>query len=247
MDNKKIYFASDFHLGIPDHTLSIEREKKIIRWLDTIQYDAKEIILVGDLFDFWFEYKYVVPKGHVRLLGKLASLKDAGIDIKIFTGNHDLWMFGYFEEELNIPVHHDPIQFEANGKKFYVGHGDGVGPGDKGFKFMKKIFKNRFAQFLYSLLHPFLAFKAARYFSKSSRNMNEEEKYLGEDKEWQVMFAKEFLKKEHIDYFIFGHRHIALQIPIGENSTFINLGDWITHNTYAEFDGVKCELKYFEK
>lgn len=242
-----IYFASDFHLGIPDHDTSIEREKKIVRWLYSIEEDAKQIFLLGDLFDFWFEYKYVVPKGYVRLLGKLANLKDKGIDIQVFTGNHDLWMFGYFEKELGIPVHRKPIQFEANGKKFFIGHGDGIGPGDNGYKFMKKIFDSKFNQWLFSLLHPTIAFKLGHYFSGTSRHANQEEKFLGEDKEWQILFAKDILKKEHYDYFLFGHRHIAIQIPIGENSTFINLGDWISHNSYAVFDGEKMELRYFEK
>jgi UDP-2,3-diacylglucosamine hydrolase len=247
MDRTKIYFASDFHLGIPNRSASLEREKKIVRWLDTIKHDAKQIFLVGDTFDFWFEYEHVVPRGYVRLLGKLAELRDSGIDIQAFTGNHDLWMFGYFEEELQIPVHRNTIRFEANGKKFMVGHGDGVGPGDRGFKIMKSVFTNRIAQFLYSLLHPYLAFKLARYFSHNSRMMNEEDTFLGEDKEWQIMYAKEILTKEHIDYFIFGHRHIVLDLPLKENSTFINLGDWVHHFSYAEFDGNICKIKYFEK
>ncbi len=247
MENKHIFFASDFHLGIPDHASSLEREKRIVRWLDQIKSNAKQVFLIGDLFDFWYEYKHVVPRGFVRLLGKIAELKDAGIDVQIFTGNHDLWMFGYFEEELQCKVHHKPIEFTANGKSFYIGHGDGIGPGDKGFKFMKGIFKSRLAQKLFGMLHPYLAFKIARYFSHNSRMLNGENTFLGEDKEWQILFAKEKLKTEHIDYFIFGHRHIAIQIPIGENSSFINLGDWVIFNSYAEFDGQECILKYFEK
>ena len=247
MEKNKIYFASDFHLGIPDYTSSLEREKKIVRWLDSIKYDAQRIYLVGDIFDFWYEYQHVVPRGYVRLLGKLAELRDSGIEMHIFTGNHDLWMFGYFEEELNIPVHHNSIQFEANGKRFFVGHGDGIGPGDRGFKIMKKVFTSKIAQFLYSLLHPWLAFKIARYFSHNSRIMNEVEQFLGEDKEWQVIYAKEVLQKQHVDYFLFGHRHIVLELPIGEGSKFINLGDWVKYFTYAEFDGNTCEIKYFEK
>lgn len=246
MERNKIYFASDFHLGIPNHVDSLVREKKIVHWLNQISADAKAIYLVGDLFDYWFEYEHVVPRGYVRLLGKLAELKDSGIDVHIFTGNHDLWMFGYFEEELNIPVHHNSIQFTANGKKFFVGHGDGIGPGDNGFKFMKKIFTSRFAQWLYSLLHPYLSFKLARYFSYNSRMMNEEEKFLGEDKEWQIVYAREVLQKEHYDYFIFGHRHIVLEYPLNNSSTFINLGDWVRHFTYAVFDGERCTIQHFE-
>lgn len=246
MERNKIYFASDFHLGIPDHASSLEREKKIVRWLDSIRHDAKHIFLVGDLFDFWYEYDHVVPRGYVRLLGKLAELRDSGIDIQAFTGNHDLWMFGYFEEELQIPVHHDSIRFEANGKKFYIGHGDGIGPGDRGYKIMKKVFTSRVSQFLYSLLHPYIAFKVARYFSHNSRIMNEVEQFMGEDKEWQVIYAKEMLQKEHIDYFLFGHRHIVLELPLAGNSTFFNLGDWVKYFTYVEFDGNTCTLKHFE-
>lgn len=247
MERNKIYFASDFHLGIPDFESSLEREKKIVRWLSSIENDAAKIFLVGDLFDFWFEYKYVVPRGHVRLLGKIAELKDKGIDVHVFTGNHDLWMYGYFEEELKVPVHHDSIQFEFGGKKFFVGHGDGIGPGDNGFKFMKRIFKSKAAQVLYGMLHPYIAFKVARFFSHNSRRANEEEAFLGDDKEWQIIYAKEVLQKEHVDYFLFGHRHIVLDKPIAENTTFINLGDWIIHFTYAEFDGNTCKIKYFEK
>ena len=191
MERNKIYFASDFHLGIPDFESSLEREKKIVRWLSSIENDAAKIFLVGDLFDFWFEYKYVVPRGYVRLLGKIAELKDKGIDVHVFTGNHDLWMYGYFEEELKVPVHHDSIQFEFGGKKFFVGHGDGIGPGDNGFKFMKRIFKSKAAQVLYGMLHPYIAFKVARFFSHNSRRANEEEAFLGDDKEWQIIYAKE--------------------------------------------------------
>lgn len=243
---KNMYFASDFHLGIPQHASSLEREKRIVRWLNSIEKNAKAIYLLGDIFDFWFEYKYVVPKGYVRLIGKLAQLKDDGVDVRLFTGNHDMWMFDYFEKEMNIPVHHQSLEFEENGKKFFVGHGDGIGPGDRGYKFIKRVFNGRFNQWLFSLLHPRMAFSLANYFSHSSRQANEEAKFLGEDKEWQIVFAKEKLKTEHIDYFIFGHRHIAIQREIAPGTIFINLGDWISLNSYAVFDGEKTELQYFE-
>ncbi|KRP04872.1 MAG: UDP-2,3-diacylglucosamine hydrolase, partial [Sphingobacteriales bacterium BACL12 MAG-120802-bin5] len=181
-----LYFASDFHLGIPGPSESLEREKRIVRWLESIAPTAERIYLVGDLFDFWFEYKDVVPKGHTRLLGTLARLQDSGIDIEVFTGNHDLWMFGYLESELGVKVHHAPIRFEAGGKQFLVGHGDGIGPGDHGYKWMKKVFTNRLAQRLFGALHPRIAFGMARYWSGKSRMNNEEEAFLGEDKEWQV-------------------------------------------------------------
>ena len=243
---KKIYFASDFHLGIPDQPSSVAREKKIVKWLRSIEDDAAIIYLIGDLFDYWFEYKHVVPRGYVRLLGTLADLKDDGIDIRIFTGNHDLWMKSYFQEELGIPVTTKHVSEEFSGKKFFIGHGDGIGPGDKGYKFMKRIFQSRLNQWMYSQLHPDAATRLANYFSRRSRKNNRREKFLGEENEWQIVFAKEILKKEHFDYFIFGHRHIPLEIPLGDNAVFINLGDWITNFTYAVFDGEKTVLKKFE-
>lgn len=244
---KKLYFASDFHLGIPDHAQSLQREKKIVRWLHSIKNDAAKIYLLGDIFDFWFEYKHVAPKGHVRLLGTLAELRDSGIEIEIFIGNHDMWMFGYFQQELGIPVHRHSIQFEWGGKKFFVGHGDGVGPGDHGYKFIKRVFRNKWSQRLFAMLHPTIAFSIARYWSGKSRDNNEEAAFLGEDKEWQILYAKEILKTAHFDYFIFGHRHIALEVPLKDNCIFYNLGDWVTHFTYLEFDGEKASLEYFEK
>ena len=241
-----IYFASDFHLGVPGHGQSLEREQRIVRWLDSIAPHADRVYLVGDLFDFWFEYRDVVPRGHVRLLGTLARMKDSGIDVQVFTGNHDMWMFGYFEKELGIPVHHDIIRFEVNGKKFLVGHGDGIATGDKGYKFIKKVFTNKVAQKLFGALHPRIAFGMAQYWSGKSRNSHEDEGFLGEDKEWQVIYAKEVLQQEHVDYFVFGHRHIRLELPIG-NSMFYNIGDWMTHHTYLEFDGETCHLKKYDQ
>ncbi|MEZ5012763.1 MAG: UDP-2,3-diacylglucosamine diphosphatase [Chitinophagales bacterium] len=247
MPRDKVYFASDFHLGIPDHGSSLEREKKIVRWLYSIEDDARQIFLVGDLFDFWFEYKHVVPKGYVRLLGKLANMKEQGIDIQVFTGNHDLWMFGYFEKELGIPVHRKNLELELNGKKFLIGHGDGIGPGDRGYKFMKRIFTGKLNQKMFSLLHPDIAIGIANFFSRRSRKSNNMEQYLGEDKEWQIQYANSVLEHRHFDYFIFGHRHICLELALHETSTFINLGDWMTHCSYAVFDGEKTLLKYFEE
>lgn len=243
---KKIYFASDFHLGIPDKATSRKRELLLCRWLDEIQEDAGRLYLVGDIFDVWFEYKNVIPKGYTRFLGKLAELSDGGLQIEAFTGNHDLWMRGYFEEELNIPVHHGPIEFEANNKRFLVAHGDGLGPGDHGYKFLKSVISNPMAQWLYRRLHPDTGVGVANYFSrKGPKHVNAESKFLGEDKEWLIMYCREKLKEKHYDYFIFGHRHLALTYPLSESSTYINLGDWITFNSYAVFDGAQLELKYF--
>ena len=242
---KKIYFASDFHLGLPNQEDSLVREKKIVAWLDSIKDSAEEIYLLGDLFDFWFEYKHAVPKGYVRLLGKLAELKDSGIPIHVFTGNHDLWMFGYFERELGIPVYKDSVVTKIHGKKFYMAHGDGLGPGDKGYKRLKKVFTNRFCQRLFAAVHPSIGIGIANYFSKKSRYENDIPQFLGEDREWLIQYAKRKLESEHYDYFVFGHRHIPVELQLKENCTFYNLGDWITHFSYAEFDGTQMQLKYY--
>ena len=248
-EGKKVYFASDLHLGIPDRESSLAREKRFCSWLDEIKHDAHEIYLVGDLFDVWFEYKNVVPKGHTRFLGKLAELSDEGIHIEVFTGNHDLWMRGYFEQELNIPVHHNPIVRNFNGKKFYIAHGDGLGPGDLGYKMLKRVLRNPVSQWLYRRLHPDTGVGVAGWLSRLGPKHvdGEEEKFLGPDKEWLVQFAYEKLKTEHVDYFIFGHRHIAVEYQLQENSKYINLGDWIRYDSYAVFDGNDLRLKYYKK
>lgn len=246
---KKIYFASDNHLGAPTSQLSQPREKKFVRWLESLRKDAAAIFLLGDLFDFWFEYKTVVPKGFTRTLGKLAEITDSGIPVYYFVGNHDLWMNGYFEEELNIPVYHQPQIFEIGGKKFLIGHGDGLGPGDKGFKRMKKVFTNPASQWLFRWLHPDFGVRMAQYFSVRNRMISGEEdvQFLGEDKEWLVQYAKKKLEKEHFDFFIFGHRHLPLDIALPGESRYINLGDWIGYFSYGVFDGNVLKLKYFEK
>jgi len=245
--HKKIYFLSDFHLGAPDAKSSLDREKKLIRFLDLIRTDAGAIFIVGDLFDFWYEYKKVVPKGYVRILGKLASITDSGIPVHFFTGNHDMWMKDYFQTELNIPVYNDPAAFSFNGKKFLVGHGDGLGPGDHGYKFIKRIFRNRACRWLFGILPPYIGMGIAHYFSRKSRAQTgqSEEKFLGEDKEWLIAYCKEVLKKDHYDYLIFGHRHLPIDFSLGDKSRYINLGDWIRYFSYAEFDGQHLELKYF--
>jgi len=226
---------------------SRQRERLICQWLDIISRDAERLYLVGDIFDVWFEYKNVIPKGYTRFLGKLAELSDAGLRIEAFTGNHDLWMRGYFQEELNIPVHHDPVVFELNGKHFFVGHGDGLGPGDHGYKLLKRVLRNPLAQWMYRRLHPDTGVGVANYFSrKGPKHADSEEKFLGEDREWLILFSREQLRERHYDYFIFGHRHLALSYPLTADSLYINLGDWITFNSYAVFDGINLELKYFK-
>ena len=244
---KKVYFASDNHLGAPSFKASLPREKKFVAWLDTIKSDAAALFLLGDLFDFWMEYKTVVPKGFTRTLGKLAELSDAGIPIYYFVGNHDLWMNGYFEEELNIPVFHRPQQFTINGKFFFIGHGDGLGPQDKGYKRMKKVFTNPVAQWFFRWLHPDWGVRLAQYFSVKNKLISGDDdiKFLGEENEWLVQYAKRKLEDRHFDYFLFGHRHLPLNIDLNGKSTYINLGDWISYFTYAVFDGDSISLEKY--
>ena len=244
----KIYFASDFHLGIPNHEQSINRERKVISWLNEIQKDAKEIYLVGDVFDFWFEWKNVVPRGHVRILGKLAEICDSGVPIHFFTGNHDLWTFGYLEKEIGLQVHQNSIQIELQGKKCFIGHGDGLGPGDKSYKFLKKLFTNSVCQWLFSRIHPNTSFKIASYFSKKSRisNIDKNQTFKGQDKEWLVHYSEEILMNEHFHYFIFGHRHMPQDIELKESSRYINLGEWVNYFSYGVMENGHFDLKFYD-
>lgn len=248
MSNKKIYFASDFHLGIDAKYTSKEREQQIVRWLDMIAVDAEAIYLVGDVFDFWFEYSTVVPKGYVRILGKLAMLRDAGISIYFFIGNHDMWMFNYFEEELGIPTYRHPILREIKGKQFFIGHGDGLGPGDHGYKFIKKVFSNKFCQWCFARLHPNFGIGLANFWSRKSREANtEEETYTSPEKEWLLAYAHRKVEEQYADFFIFGHRHLPLDITLkNKSSRYINLGEWMNFNSYAVFDGQDLEIRFFE-
>ena len=242
----KIYFASDLHLGVPNKEKSLERERLFVQWLNEIKADAEAIFLVGDIFDFWFEYKKAVPKGYVRLLGKLAEISDSGIPIHIFTGNHDMWLFDYLEEEINATIYREPIEVSLKGKRFFIGHGDGLGPGDKGYKIIKNIFENKICQWLFERIHPNLGISIAEYWSKKSRiaNGQKDETYHGE-KEWLTQFCKEKKKTIEVDYFVFGHRHLPLEEDLGDNTSYINLGEWVNYNSYAVFDGEKLELKRY--
>jgi UDP-2,3-diacylglucosamine hydrolase len=249
---KKIYFASDFHFGIPDHTRSLEREKLFVKWLDEVKADAAHIFLMGDIFDFWFEYKTVVPKGFVRLLGKLAEITDSGIPVSLFRGNHDVWAYDYFEKELNIKLYREPEIMDFSGKKFYLAHGDGLGPGDNGYKFLKKVFACRFNQWLFKWLHPDLGARMGLYFSKKSRLANvakDGKKDATNNIQDEMLYHySESMLKEHsnINYFIFGHRHLPTQIDLTDQAQLIILGDWISNFTYAVFDGEKLELLRYE-
>jgi UDP-2,3-diacylglucosamine hydrolase len=247
MTNKKIYFASDQHFGAPTVEASKIREQKFVNWLDFIKKDADVLFLLGDLFDFWFEYAEAVPKGFVRVLGKLAELSDQGIEIHFFVGNHDLWMHDYFEKELNIPTYHQPKEFVLNGKSFFIGHGDGLGPEDKGYKRMKKVFTNPVSKWFFKWLHPDIGIRVAHYLSVKNKLISgaEDVKFLGEENEWLVQYAKMKLTEKHYDYFVFGHRHLPLEIALSENSTYINTGDWIVHFTYGEFEDGQMVLKSY--
>lgn len=244
-NGKKIYFASDFHLGAPNHLDSLNREKRLVAWLESIRHDAEIIFLVGDLFDFWFEYRRVVPKGFVRFLGKLAELSDAGIEIIVFLGNRDMWMTDYFEKELNIKTVRRPKTYIFNNKKFYVGHGDGLGKGDYGYKLLQIVFEGKLPRFLFNrVLHPNLGMWLGQIWTKHSwRKKRTIEKYLGDDKEHLVGYSKEIEAQEHHDYYIFGHRHTKVDINITPTARYINLGDWIWYDSYAVFDGNELVLK----
>ena len=246
--DKKIYFLSDFHLGAPNAVESRKREDRLVRFLQQARKDAGVIFIVGDIFDFWFEYKTVVPKGFVRILGTLAHMADEGIELHIFTGNHDLWMHDYLSKELNAKLYFEPHEFTIQNKQFLIGHGDGLGPGDKGYKRLKKVFTNPICQWLFRWLHPDAGIQLANYFSRKSRAKtgNADELFLGEDKEWLILYTKEKAKTMPVDFFIFGHRHFAIDFKINDKSRYINLGDWIRLNTYAVFDGKELQLLTWE-
>lgn len=248
MGHKKIYFLSDFHLGAPDYNSSLEREKILIKFLSEIKEQASEIFIVGDMFDFWYEYKKVVPKGFTRLLGKLAELSDAGVVIHFFVGNHDMWMRDYFQKELSIPVYFEPKEFERNGKSFLIGHGDGLGPGDHGYKRLKKVFRNPISKWLFGILPPVAGMGLAHFMSRRSRAQtgSSEEVFLGEEKEWLIIYSKEMILKKKFDFLVFGHRHLPIDYRLNDTSRYINLGDWIRYFTYAVFDGEMLELKSYK-
>ena len=245
---QKVYFASDFHLGSPDWENSRMREDKVVRWLDRISHDAHCIFLLGDVFDFWFEYRQVVPKGYIRLLGKLSQLVDQGIGLYLFTGNHDLWMFDYFTQELNVPVILHPVSLQINQHQFHVGHGDGLGPGDNTYKVIKKVFTSRLGQRLFALIHPDWGIAFAQRWSAHSRikNLTKDESFRSKEEEWIYQYCQTVEHQQHHDYYIFGHRHLVLDIPLNESSRYINTGEWINSCYYACYDGNSLSLIPFE-
>jgi UDP-2,3-diacylglucosamine hydrolase len=244
---KKIYFASDQHFGLPNHAKSLVREKKFISWLEEVKQDAEALFLLGDLFDLWMEYKTVIPKGFVRVLGKLAEISDSGIPIHFFVGNHDLWVRDYFQKELGWKVYTKPAEFIFSGKFFLIGHGDGLGPGDTGYKIMKKVFTNSITRWFYRWIHPDIGVVLAQNLSLKNKLISGDEdvKFLGEENEWLVQYCKQKLIEKHYDFFLFGHRHLPMEISLGKDSKYINTGDWISYFTYAVFDGEQLDLKTY--
>jgi len=248
LHEKKIFFASDFHLGAPDVKSSKARENRIIQWLNEIQDEAAAIFLVGDIFDFWFEYKEVIPKGFIRFLGKIADLREKNIPIFFFTGNHDLWMKDYFTKELGIPVFHHPIELTVENKSFLVGHGDGLGPGDNSYKVLKKFFTNPVCQWAFRWLHPDIGVRIANKWSSKSRITNvakNENEFKGDD-EWLWAYCKQVAQSKHFDYYVFGHRHLPLDLPVNNKSRYYNLGEWVNHYTYGVFDGKEFQIKKYK-
>jgi len=243
-ERNKIFFIADAHLGLYPANRSFEREKMLVQWLDSIKGEASEIYLLGDIFDFWHEYRKVAPRGFTRFLGKLAEMSDNGTKIHFFTGNHDVWVYDYLPAEIGLTLYREPIVRDLDGFRFFIGHGDGVGRGDNGYKILKRVFTNPVLQWLFSLIHPNISFAFGHRWSRSSRFAKGiiAEPYRGDEREWQVAFARKTIKSQPIDYFIFGHRHLAFDIRIGEKTRVINLGDWITNFTYAVWHDKTLEL-----
>lgn len=246
-EGKKIYFASDFHLGLPNAEESRIREKEIVRWLDSIKEDAQELFLVGDIFDFWYEYKHVVPRGFIRFLGKLAELSDCGIKINLFAGNHDVWIKDYFIDEFNAKIYRRPLKTTINGKSFYIHHGHALGNYDKTMNILNAMFESPFLQWCFSRIHPNGALGFGLRWSSHNRQAKvyESSNFLGEEKEWLLLHSKDVLQSESYDYFIYGHRHVPMIKQMNSKTTLYNLGNWIGDSTYAVFDGEKVELKRF--
>ncbi len=244
--NKNTYFISDLHLGLPDKQRSKQREKKIVALLDELQEKAQTIYFVGDIFDFWWEYKYVVPRGYLLFFSKIIQLTSAGVEVHFFTGNHDIWMKDYLPEELGIRLHTSEYRTTINGKKFFIAHGDGLGSGDKSYKILKKIFTNSFLQWCFSRLHPNFAFALARFWSKSGRKKEKFYYFLGEEKEHLISYAKQMTQKEDLDFLVFGHRHFPLILPLTTRACYANSGDWLVHFSFLEFTGSRLLLRTYK-
>lgn len=246
----KIFFCSDFHLGLEAAEPSLVREKMILEWIEKHEPEMEALYILGDIFDFWFEYKQVVPRGGIRIMAALARLQEQGIPVQVFTGNHDQWMFGYFQEELGIPVHHDPIHIVLQQKKVMMGHGDGLGPGDQGYKFIKKVFRNPVSRKLFSWIPPGIGIAMARYWSGASRKKGaRDQTFLGPEKEWLIQYCEKTVQMEpgKTDYFIFGHRHLPVYWRLGDGSHYINLGDWLRFHSYAVMEAGNIRLDFYRQ
>lgn len=242
----KIFFASDFHLGLKAGKDSAEREKLVVRWLTAVAPEAREIYLVGDIFDFWWEYKLVVPRGFTRFLGTVSSITDSGIPVHFFTGNHDMWVRDYLSTECGMKVHTSPFTCNIDGKRFHIAHGEGLGSKNTGYKILLWIFRNKPLRFLYSMLHPRIGIGIGQNWSLHSRFAKGiTQDFMGEDREDLIRYSHTIMKKENIDYFIFGHRHLPMTFNIGNNSRIMFLGDWFSDGSYAEWDGSDLYLKSF--
>jgi len=243
----KIIFASDFHLGIDSKNSSKERELLIVEWLMSIKDEVKHLFLVGDIFDYWFEYKTSIPSGFSDFLSAIKILRNEGVEITFFTGNHDMWMFRYFTEEYGIEVLKEPKVFHFDQAKFFVGHGDGLGPGDALYKVVKKVFANKVCQWLFSLIHPTIALGIMKKVSqRDAEKYTKPDQFDGEN-EWLIQFANSYQEQEKkVDFFIFGHRHLMYDYPLQNEGRVINLGDWITYLSYAEWDGSEMKLLQYK-
>jgi UDP-2,3-diacylglucosamine hydrolase len=245
LQNKgKIFFASDFHLGLPSVTPPVEREKKVVSWLNAIAPEAKEIYLLGDIFDFWWEYRLVIPRGFTRFLGALSSITDSGIPVHFFTGNHDMWIGDYLSDECGLTVHTGPLIAVFDNKKFYLAHGEGLGTRNPFYKILLSIFHNRFLRVLYSSIHPSIGVGIGHKWSINSRlGKDHAREFLGEENEDLIRYVRAFLEKDNIDYFIFGHRHLELKYTLQEGVEIVFLGDWIKKGSFAEWDGSVLNLR----
>lgn len=242
-----IYFASDFHLGLATGTPPVEREKKVVRWLESVAPDAKEIYLLGDIFDFWWEYKLVVPRGYTRFLGSISKITDSGIPVHFFTGNHDMWVRDYLSSECGMIIHTAPVTTSFGDRVFHLAHGEGLGSNSIAYKILLSIFRNRPLRVMYSALHPWIGVGFGHRWSLSSRlGKGIMKEYMGEDKEDLMKYARSVLAKEKIDYFVFGHRHLARKFPFDSGSEIVFLGDWIKQGSYAVWDGNTLEFKMFD-
>ena len=246
INNKNIYFFSDLHLGFPDEFESRKREKKLVNLLEEIETKVLEIWFLGDIFDFWWEYKKVIPRGFTRFLGKIADYTDAGIPVHFFAGNHDIWMKNYLSEEIGVQIHSKPVKVKLGGKMFYMAHGDGLGPGDYKYKLLKKIFTNKFLQWSFTRIHPNFAFFLAHKWSHHSRAKGSITANIVKEKEFLILHAENVLMKEYFDFFVFGHRHVPMHFELSQKAQFINTGEWIYKYTFAVFNGENINLMTYK-